>query len=67
MKKVADLILDTLAAAGVERVYGVAYDSLNGITDAIRRQDQIQWIHADKSRSNGFTPTRADPMDSRSP
>jgi thiamine pyrophosphate-dependent acetolactate synthase large subunit-like protein len=36
MKRVADLLVDTLVAAGVERVYGLAGDSLNGITDSIR-------------------------------
>jgi pyruvate dehydrogenase (quinone) len=36
MKRVADLLVDTVVAAGVERVYGLAGDSLNGITDSIR-------------------------------
>ena len=36
-KKVADLLVDTLVGAGVERIYGVSGDSLNGITDSIRR------------------------------
>jgi pyruvate dehydrogenase (quinone) len=53
-KKVADLIVDTLAAAGVERVYGVAGDSLNGITDAIRRQKQIQWVHVRHEETAAF-------------
>jgi pyruvate dehydrogenase (quinone) len=44
-KSVAQLIVDTLAAAGVKNVYGIAGDSLNGITDSIRKQDQIKWIH----------------------
>jgi hypothetical protein len=44
-KKVSELLVETLAAASVERIYGVSGDSLNGITDAIRRQKQIQWIH----------------------
>jgi len=34
---VADLLVDTLAARGVEKMYGVSGDSLNGITDSIRR------------------------------
>src|SRR5271167_2485906 len=42
---VADLLVQTLAAAGVERMYGVSGDSLNGITDSIRRQEQIRWMH----------------------
>jgi pyruvate dehydrogenase (quinone) len=44
-KSVADLLVETLAAAGVTRVYGLPGDSLNGFTDAIRRQGKIQWIH----------------------
>ena len=35
-KTVAELLAETLAVAGVERIYGVAGDSLNGITDSIR-------------------------------
>lgn len=31
-KTVAELLVDTLALAGVKRLYGVAGDSLNGIT-----------------------------------
>jgi|SRR5882672_4130064 len=53
-KKVADLLVDTLAAAGVERVYGVAGDSLNGITGAIRRQKQIRWIHVRHEETAAF-------------
>ncbi len=43
-KTVANLLVDTLVAAGVKRVYGLAGDSLNGITDSIRTRDDIQWI-----------------------
>src|SRR5208283_2332072 len=44
-KRVADLLVDVLVEAGVERVYGVSGDSLNGITDSIRTRKEIQWIH----------------------
>ena len=37
-KNVAELLVETLARAGVERIYGVPGDSLNGITDSIRRK-----------------------------
>jgi len=37
--------VETLAAAGVKRVYGIVGDSLNGLTDALRRQGKIEWIH----------------------
>src|SRR5256714_13646223 len=44
-KTVADQFAETLAAAGVKRIYGIVGDSLNGITDAIRRQGKIEWLH----------------------
>lgn len=43
-KNVADLLVETLAAAGVSRVYGVAGDSLNGITDCLRTRKDIRWV-----------------------
>jgi pyruvate dehydrogenase (quinone) len=45
MKTVADQFAETLAAAGVKRIYGIVGDSLNGLTDAIRRQGKIEWLH----------------------
>ena len=44
-KTVADQFAETLAAAGVKRIYGVVGDSLNGLTDALRRQGKIEWVH----------------------
>src|SRR5205085_2888384 len=44
-KTVADQFAETLAAAGVKRIYGIVGDSLNGLTDALRRQGQIEWVH----------------------
>jgi pyruvate dehydrogenase (quinone) len=45
MTTVADQFAETLALAGVKRVYGIVGDSLNGITDSLRRQRKIEWIH----------------------
>jgi pyruvate dehydrogenase (quinone) len=53
-KTVSDLLVQTLAAAGVERVYGLSGDSLNGITDSIRRQKQIRWIHMRHEEAAAF-------------
>src|SRR5882672_4040716 len=53
-KNVADLLVETLAAAGVERIYGVCGDSLNGITDSLRRQKQIRWIHVRNEEAGAF-------------
>ena len=44
-RTVADQMVETLAAAGVERIYGIGGDSLNGFTDALRRHGGIQWLH----------------------
>src|SRR5712672_2708160 len=44
-KTVADQLAETLAAAGVKRIYGIVGDSLNGLTDAMRRQGKIEWVH----------------------
>jgi pyruvate dehydrogenase (quinone) len=44
-RTVADQFAEILAAAGVKRVYGIVGDSLNGLTDAIRRQGRIEWVH----------------------
>jgi pyruvate dehydrogenase (quinone) len=44
-RTVADQFAETLAAAGVKRIYGIVGDSLNGLTDSIRRQGKIEWIH----------------------
>jgi len=53
-KNVADVLVDTLAARGVERIYGVAGDSLNGITDAIRRQEHMRWAHVRHEETAAF-------------
>jgi pyruvate dehydrogenase (quinone) len=42
---VAEQLAEVLAAAGVKRIYGIVGDSLNGLTDAIRRQGKIEWVH----------------------
>jgi pyruvate dehydrogenase (quinone) len=44
-RNVADQFIETLAAAGVKRIYGIVGDSLNGLTDAVRRHGKIEWIH----------------------
>src|SRR6266404_6493900 len=53
-KKVAELLVDVLAEAEVERIYGVSGDSLNGITDSIRRKKQLQWIHVRHEETAAF-------------
>jgi pyruvate dehydrogenase (quinone) len=42
---VADQFAEILVVAGVKRIYGIVGDSLNGLTDSLRRQGKIEWIH----------------------
>jgi thiamine pyrophosphate-dependent acetolactate synthase large subunit-like protein len=44
-KRVAEIFIETLVNAGVKRVYGVVGDSLNGLTEIIRKSKQIEWLH----------------------
>ena len=44
-ENVATHLVQTLAQAGVSRIYGVVGDSLNGITEALRLQSDIAWVH----------------------
>jgi pyruvate dehydrogenase (quinone) len=53
-KKVAELIVDVLAEAGVKRIYGVVGDSLNGITDSMRVKKNIDWVHVRHEEVGAF-------------
>src|SRR6266404_7731316 len=44
-RQVAEIFIETLVNVGVKRVYGVVGDSLNGLTDVIRKSKQIEWLH----------------------
>ena len=43
-KKVADVLWEMLAKAGVKRCYGIVGDALNPIVDALRRNGAIEFI-----------------------
>ena len=53
-KKVADLLIDVLLEGGVQRIYGVPGDSLNGITDSIRTRDSFEWIGVRNEEAAAF-------------
>jgi len=53
-KNVAESLIETLVAAGVKRIYGLAGDSLNGITDVVRRDSRIDWIHVRHEETAAF-------------
>src|ERR1700739_5129840 len=51
---VAEFMVATLKASGVCRVYGIPGDSLNGFTDALRRDGTIAWQHVRHEEAAGF-------------
>ena len=52
--KVADLLVEVLAEAGVQRIYGVSGDSLNGITDSMRARKNLEWVHVRHEETAAF-------------
>jgi pyruvate dehydrogenase (quinone) len=50
----ADVMVATLKASGVRRVYGLPGDSLNGFTDAMRRDGDLAWQHVRHEESGAF-------------
>ncbi|HUE13661.1 MAG TPA: ubiquinone-dependent pyruvate dehydrogenase [Planctomycetaceae bacterium] len=53
-RTIADEFVDTLIQAGVQRIYGIVGDSLNPVTDAIRRSKKIEWIHVRHEETAAF-------------
>jgi pyruvate dehydrogenase (quinone) len=51
---VADFMVAALKASGVRRVYGIPGDSLNGFTDALRRDGEMTWQHVRHEEAAGF-------------
>ncbi|MGB8404842.1 MAG: ubiquinone-dependent pyruvate dehydrogenase [Mycobacterium sp.] len=54
MVTVATQIISALARNGIQRIYGLPGDSLNGFTDAIRRSDEISWQHVRHEETAAF-------------
>jgi pyruvate dehydrogenase (quinone) len=44
-RTIADHLAQTLADAGVSRIWGVTGDSLNGLTDSLEKLGAIRWMH----------------------
>ncbi len=52
-KRVADILIETLQAAGVKRCYGIVGDTLNRVADAINRSE-IDWVHMRHEEAGAF-------------
>jgi pyruvate dehydrogenase (quinone) len=44
-KRIADVMVEVLVEAGARRCYGVPGDTLNYFTDAVRRNEDLRWVH----------------------
>lgn len=53
-KTIADYLASTLAQVGVERIWGVTGDSLNGLSDSLRRLGKIEWSHTRHEETAAF-------------
>jgi len=53
-RTMADVMVATLKASGVRRVYGIPGDSVNGFMDALRRDGEITWEHVRHEEAAGF-------------
>ncbi|WP_300606326.1 thiamine pyrophosphate-binding protein [Trebonia sp.] len=53
------MMVAALMASGVRRVYGIPGDSLNGFTDAVRRDGAIAWQHVRHEEAAGFAAAAA--------
>jgi pyruvate dehydrogenase (quinone) len=53
-KRIAEVVVETLIAAGVKRIYGVVGDSLNAILEEIGKHKEIEWIHVRHEETGAF-------------
>src|ERR1700692_4267466 len=54
-KTAADQIVEMMIDVGIRRVYGLVGDSINPITDAIRRtKGKLQWVHCRNEEVGAF-------------
>ncbi|KND61162.1 Pyruvate oxidase [ubiquinone, cytochrome] [Candidatus Burkholderia verschuerenii] len=53
-KTIADYLAKTLAIAGIERIWGVTGDSLNGLAFSLKEQGSIKWMHTRHEEAAAF-------------
>lgn len=53
-RKIADQLVETLVKAGVKRIYAVTGDSLNEVNEAVRQNEQMQWIHVRHEETGAY-------------
>ena len=53
-KTVSDHLVDMLAQAGVERIYGIVGDSLNPVMEALHADRRVRWVHVRHEETAAF-------------
>ena len=53
-KRISDVLIDVLANAGIERIYGITGDSLNSVNDSLRRNGKIAFEHVRHEETAAF-------------
>lgn len=56
-RSIASLFIETLKNAGVHRIWGLSGDSLNALTDELRKDGTIEWIHVRHEEGAAFAAT----------
>src|SRR5246127_368897 len=54
LNNVADLLVATMEQAGIKRIFGIVGDSVNGLTESLRRRGTIEWIHVRHEEAAAF-------------
>ena len=62
---VSQYIVSALAQAGVQRVYGIVGDSLNGVTEAVRRHPDVDWVSVRHEETAAFAAAAQAPLTGR--
>jgi Thiamine pyrophosphate-requiring enzymes [acetolactate synthase, pyruvate dehydrogenase (cytochrome), glyoxylate carboligase, phosphonopyruvate decarboxylase] len=53
-KNISDQLVETLVAAGIQRIYAVTGDSLNHVNEAVHRNGKIKWVHVRNEETAAF-------------
>ena len=53
-KKIAEQLINTLAESGVERIFAVTGDSLSEVHEAVRKNNEIKWIHVRHEETGAY-------------
>lgn len=53
-KSIADQLVETIAEAGIKRIYAVTGDSLNHVNDAVRRNGDVKWVHVRHEEAGAY-------------